>query len=383
MRVSWVALGLLGLVGSACGGSGDRASEASPSATAAPSAPSPGSLDFGAAAEVATGLEVPWALAFVDDATILVTERGGRVRVVRGGRLEPTAVATVSVSARGEGGLLGLALHPEFPKQRVAYLYYTAERGNRIARYDVGQDLTLSNERVLLDRIPSAQFHNGGGLAFGPDGMLYAATGDAREPRIAADPASLGGKILRINPDGSIPDGNPFPNSPVYSFGHRNPQGMGWTSDGTMYAAEHGPTGEGGLCCRDEINRIEPGAFYGWPFRAGSGSGPERGSPPAQPVDPIAESGGDQTWAPSGLAVHERDGAVTLLVAALRGERLLRITIEGDRGTVGSVMQDHGRLRAATMGPGGCLFLTTSNVDGRGEPRRGDDRILRVCPSEG
>jgi glucose/arabinose dehydrogenase len=363
----------------ACTGDGDEATPTRTATTGTPTTASPtggGALDFDNVETVAEGLVVPWDVAFVDQRTILVTERGGRVRVVRDGKVQSRPAASIDVDASGEGGLLGIALNPAFP--RVVYVYYTRSTGNRVSRFNLRGDLTFGEERVLIDRIPSAGIHDGGRIAFGPDDMLYVTTGDAGEPRRAADRRSLAGKILRIEPDGSVPADNPFRGSPVYSYGHRNPQGIAWDSRGRLFESEHGPTSElGGLCCNDEINRITAGGFYGWPYRAGERAA-FGGTPPDDPIAPLASSGSD-TWAPAGLVV---DGTSALLVAALRGSRLMRFAFSGG----GSALEDpsralagFGRLRAARFGPDGCLYLTTSNRDGRGSPRSNDDRILRVC----
>ena len=324
---------------------------------------------------VVEGLEVPWDVAFVDADTVLVTERPGRVRVIDAGRLREEPVAEPDVDAAGEGGLLGIALHPDFPEQQFAYLYATTSESNQVTRWAVAADLTFSDPEVLLDRIPAARNHDGGRLAFGPDGMLYVATGDAGEPSTAADVGSLAGKILRIAPDGSVPEDNPFPGSPVWSYGHRNPQGLAWDAAGELYAPEHGPSGEFGLCCNDEVNRIEPGGFYGWPFVTAAGP-TGRGEPPTEPTAPIATSGSGDTWAPAGAAVV----GDSLLVATLRGEALLRFPIgDGALGAPEVVRDDLGRLRIAAVGPDGCLWVGTSNRDGRGDPVERDDRLLRAC----
>ena len=362
-----------------CSGGEDGTTPNETPATTSPATASPsatGALDFGNVTTVAEGLQVPWDVAFVDAKTILVTERDGRVRVVRDGRLQSRPVAQISVSSAGEGGLLGIALHPSFPQQRFAYVYYTASGENRVSRFPVGSNLAFGDEDVILDNIPSAAFHDGGRIAFGPDGKLYVTTGDAGNPRDAAGKGSLAGKILRIEPNGSVPADNPFRGSPVWSYGHRNPQGIAWDAQGRLFESEHGPTSEMSLCCNDEINLIRRGGFYGWPFRAGDRGG-FSGSPPDDPIDPIAASGSD-TWAPAGLVV---DGTSGLLVAALRGARLMRFRFEGS-GAVGdasTALDGFGRLRGARFGPDGCLYLTTSNRDGRGSPRANDDRILRVC----
>ncbi len=321
---------------------------------------------------IVAGLEVPWALAFAPDGALYLTERPGRLRLVRAGRLEPTPLATLLVAAVGESGLMGLALDPDFARTGRFYVCYTGGRNgrltNRIVMLQRGADGAVGEQRVLVDDLPGATFHDGCRLKFGPDGKLYATTGDAGESRLAQRRDSLAGKILRLNPDGSIPGDNPFPGSAIYSLGHRNAQGLGWDTRGRLIASEHGPSGFPGG--HDEINLIQPGANYGWPEVAGKGG-------QGRFVDPLVESGRD-TWAPSGLAIH--DGYV--YVAALRGRRLLRMRLTADG--VGEVtawlVGTHGRLRDVVVGPDGALYITTSNRDGRGSPSAGDDRILRVMP---
>lgn len=342
-------------------------------------------------AEIARGLEAPWSLAFLRDGTILVTERPGRVRVVRGGRLIAAPAARLAVDATGEAGLLGIALHPRYPQQPFVYLYYTRAAGalrNRVSRFRLVSGgfagLRLVGEKVLLDRIPGGTIHDGGRIAFGPDGMLYVGTGDSGRPELAPQRSSLAGKILRLRPDGSIPAGNPFPGSPVWSYGHRNVQGLAWDRSGRLYASEHGPTGEFGLCCHDEVNLIRRGGFYGWPLWAGRTAAARpaqiglRRAPAAIP--PVAESEG-ATWAPSGIAFLGR----SLFVATLRGERLRRFDFDPRRASrvvrQAAVLQSRGRLRDAVRGADGCLYVLTSNRDGRGDPRPGDDRLLKLCRS--
>jgi glucose/arabinose dehydrogenase len=322
---------------------------------------------------VARGLEVPWALAFAPDGRLFVTERPGRIRAVKDSQLIPTPVATLSVAAAGEGGLMGLALDPAFAKNGYLYVCYTASTGsrafggkliNRVVRLTL-RDGSARDERVLLDNLPGASIHDGCRLKFGPDGKLYVTTGDAAEPPLAQRMDSLAGKILRLNADGSIPADNPFPGSPIYSLGHRNPQGIAWDSAGRLFAAEHGPS------AHDEVNRILPGRNYGWPDVTGKGGEPRF-------ADPLIESGSN-TWAPSGIAVRGND----LFIAGLRGRRLLRVRLGPDQQVMGVealLSGTYGRLRDVVLGPDGALHVTTSNRDGRGSPAPDDDRILRISP---
>ncbi len=336
---------------------------------------------------IAGGLEAPWELAFAPDGRIFLTERPGRVRVIVDGQVVPDPVLTVSVAAVGEAGLLGLALDPDFATTRWVYLYYTYSEANqlwnRVVRYTEANG-RLEQPVVILDRIPGGTIHDGGRIAFGPDGKLYVTTGDARNPDAAQDLDSLAGKILRLEPDGSIPADNPFPGSPVWSYGHRNPQGLAWTSDGRLYATEHGPTGDLGLAAHDEVNLIEPGRNYGWPFVVGTLV--RRELPDAVP--PVIESG-TSTWAPSG-ATFVRSGRIpqwqgNLLFAGLRSETLWRLVLAADGRSAQELeplyQGEFGRLRTAVEGPDGAIYLLTSNRDGRGSPQRDDDRVLRIVPA--
>lgn len=326
---------------------------------------------------VARGLEVPWGIAFAPDGRAFVTERPGRIRLLRAGRLEPDPVATLPVAHAGEGGLLGVALHPQFPRHPYVYVYYTyAAQGlrNRIERLRE-QGGRLVRDRVILDGIPGARIHDGGRIAFGPDGMLYVGTGDAAERQLAQNPSSLGGKILRLTPDGGVPPDNPFPGSPVYSLGHRNVQGLAWhPSTRRLYATEHGPSGELGFA-HDEVNLIRPGGNYGWPeVLCGQGGRPGF-------IEAIACSG-EETWAPSGATFVSRGAwAGALLVATLRGAHLRLFTLSEDGTRVlraTRVLEGFGRLRDVVEGPDGALYVLTSNRDGRGFPAPDDDRILRI-----
>lgn len=330
---------------------------------------------------VVGNLGIPWSVDFAPDGRIFLTERAGRIRVIREGRLDPQPWATIQVAHRGEGGLLGLAIAPDFSRSRFVYLYYTYQDDsrvlNRVVRM-VDREGRGQVDKVIIEGIPGTTVHDGGRLKFGPDGKLYITTGDARQPSQAQDRSSLAGKILRLNPDGTIPDDNPFSGSPIYSLGHRNPQGLAWHPDTrTMYAAEHGPSGDLGLCCRDEVNVVEAGKNYGWPEASGRGGAPRF-------VDPIADSGANETWAPSGILVPSRGPwRGSLLMTALRGTHLRRLVLAGPEFTRVSSQEVYfrgelGRLRDVIQGPDGTIYLITNNTDGRGQPRPNDDKLLRV-----
>lgn len=322
----------------------------------------------------ARGLEIPWAIVFAPDGRAFVTERPGRVRMIRDGRLDPSPVAVLPVAHVGEGGLLGLALDPEFPRRPFVYVYYTYEADglrNRVERLRE-EEGRLLRDRILLDGIPGASLHDGGRIKFGPDGTLYIGTGDARQPDLAQDPRSLAGKILRITKDGEIPGDNPIPGSPVYSLGHRNVQGFSWhPQTKVLYATEHGPIGQ------DEVNLIRPGGNYGWPEVTGDGHAQK-----PRYVAPLAQSG-RETWAPSGATFISRGSwRERFLFATLRGSHLRMFTLSRDGAGVvrqERLVEGFGRLRDVVEGPDGALYILTSNRDGRGRPTPDDDRILRLA----
>ncbi|WP_461110842.1 PQQ-dependent sugar dehydrogenase [Streptomyces calidiresistens] len=326
-------------------------------------APGQGSVEV--AGPVVEELDSPWGLVKLPDGDLLVGSRD-EATILRVDTAEGTAeeVASVpDVAADGEGGLLGLALSPD---EEWLYAYHTAPGDNRIIRMPL-EDGTPGEPEVVFDGIPrDATIHHGGGLAFGPDDMLYAATGDANEPDLAQDPDSLAGKILRLTPEGEPAPDNPEEDSPVWSSGHRNVQGMAWDDEGRMWATEFGASDV------DELNLIEAGENYGWPMFEGSG-GADEGYVDPEVEWPVAEA------SPSGLAFH--NGA--LWMAALRGERLWRIPLDAT-GTVGEpeafLQGEYGRLRNVLAVPDteDELLLVTNETDTRGTPEAGDDRILRL-----
>jgi len=326
---------------------------------------------------VAEDLEIPWAIAFAPDGRIFVTERIGQLRVIDDGVLNPQPVKILDVGA-GEGGLLGIALDPNFEENHYLYLYYTYNdffsTFNKVVRY-TESDNQLSEEKILLDKIPGASYHDGGRIKFGPDGKLYVTTGEAGITANAQDLNSLGGKILRINSDGTIPDDNPFPNSLVYSLGHRNPQGLDWDPvTGKLVISEHGSQNH------DEVNVIEAGKNYGWPKVIGDEADPKYQSPLLHT--------GDETWAPSGASFYKSSNIPEwenkFFIATLRGEHLRILDLDLEENKVISsealFLGEFGRLRDASVGPDGNLYILTSNRDGRGSPAPNDDRILRITP---
>lgn len=353
-----------GALAAGCGSDEPTASEPTPTAappTTAPELPPPPA----APTDVARGLEVPWGLVPLPDGGALVSERDtGRILSIPAGDGTPRVETMLSGvdTAAGEGGLLGIAVSPQYADDGLVYAYLTTAQDNRIVRFRLGEP-----PEPILTGLARAGIHDGGRIAFGPDGMLYAGVGDAGDTSLPQDPDSLNGKILRMEPDGSVPDDNPS-GSLVWSSGHRNVQGLAWDADGRLWATEFGSG------TADEINLLRPGANYGWPEVEGTG-GRALGF-----VDPVVTWSTDEA-SPSGAAIVGDD----LYVAALRGERLWRVPLRGDRaGTPTAHLKGQlGRLRTVELGPDGALWITTSNTDGRGEPKAGDDRIVRVAPPGG
>lgn len=329
----------------------------------APAAATPGPPDPERVQVVATGLEVPWGLAFLPGGDALVTERiSARVLRIPAKGGTPSEVTRIAEAApQGEGGLLGLALSPHFAQDDLVYVYVTTAQDNRVLRFRLDAPATRT---VVFSGIPKAQIHDGGRIAFGPDGDLYVGTGETGDRPLAQDPASLGGKVLRMTPDGAPPAGS---SSVVWSTGHRNVQGLAWDDAGRLYQVEFGQDRF------DEVNLLTAGSNGGWPVVEGAGDGGGRFLAPLV-TWPTSEA------SPSGDAV----AGGSLWVAALRGQRLWRMDLHSD-GTLGApqalLVGTYGRLRTVARAPDGALWVLTSNRDGRGAPGKDDDRVLRLPPA--
>lgn len=333
------------------------------------------------------GLNVPWSLIFLDAKTALVSERSGKIRLIVDGKLQPDIYLYLDVNNEGEGGLLGLAKHPDFPDKPYVYAMFTykSKKGvyNKVVRIIHKGNYGMI-DKTIIDFIPGGRFHNGGRIAFGPDKKLYITTGEIFESKLAQDIKSLGGKILRINDDGSIPEDNPFKNSPIFSYGHRNPQGLAWhpeTKD--LFSSEHGPSGEFLFFGHDEINIIKKGGNYGWPSAVGIVKKKEY-------IDPLIVW--KNTTPPSGITFY--NGEILkhlkndLFVATLRSECLIRIKINWQKGEykiqkIERWFHDgknsvYGRIRDVVVSPDGAIFFLTNNTDGRGTPRAKDDKIYKI-----
>jgi glucose/arabinose dehydrogenase len=347
MGIRSVVLGLTALVLAGCG--------SSVSVTAPPTAQPAGAPAIRVAETVATGLDVPWGITFLPDGSALVSERD-TARILRVAQGTTTTVGMVDgVKPRGEGGLLGIAYADGW-----IYAYFTAAEDNRVVRM-AWDGARLGAVAEILVGIPKSGIHNGGRIAFGPDGMLYIATGDAGNGDAAQDPVSPAGKILRVKPDGSVPADNPLPGSPVFSLGHRNIQGLAFDARNRLWASEFGQSDV------DELNLITAGSNYGWPECEGACGKPAY-------VDPVMEWEPTSIASPSGIAIVG-DFAY---VASLRGQTVWQVPLDRSGQATRLDLGDLGRLRTIAAAPGGSLWLSTSNTDGRGDPRGEDDRILRL-----
>ena len=319
---------------------------------------------------IVDGLNNPWEIVFGPEGEIFFTERDGRIWKIENFG-EAKVIETFPKSGSMEGGTLGLALHPDFKNNQKIYIYQTNLEleffQNKVFSFTVNGD-ALTDKQVIIDGIPGAPWHDGGRINFGPDGKLYITTGDAINPGWSQDLSSLAGKILRINPDGTIPDDNPFDSSPIFSYGHRNPQGIAWSDGGLFVSSEHGPSGEMGYG-HDEINVIVKGKNYGWPKVVGDSSDDIF-------VNPIIHSG-QSTWAPSGMVFFNSDKISSFegkfLVGALRGQHLMVVNVAEDGSLISTEKMfegDFGRIRTAQIGPDGVLYLLTANGD--------NDKIIRI-----
>ncbi|MDO8504096.1 MAG: PQQ-dependent sugar dehydrogenase [bacterium] len=315
---------------------------------------------------VATNLRIPWEIAFLPNGDMLFTEREGLLRIKTADGQIKTIATIEEVNEIGEGGLLGIALHPKFASQNFLYLYYTYKSSgentlNRVVRYTLN-GITLGEKAIIVDSIPGSSNHNGGRIKFGPDGFLYITTGDAQNPSLAQKKNSLAGKILRVSDDGTIPTDNPFPNSPVYSYGHRNPQGLAWDDKGQLWATEHGSS------AFDEVNLILPGKNYGWPEI--------RGSESREGLETPFLHSGTSTWAPSGATTISD----SLFFSGLRGSAIFELNLK-TKNLKKHFENQFGRIRAIALGPDGFFYILTNNRDGRGNPTAEDDRIIKIHPS--
>jgi glucose/arabinose dehydrogenase len=335
-----------------------------------------------------SNLEIPWSLVFLPDGRALVSERPGRIRLIKDGVLQKEPYARLEVNHAGEGGLMGLAAHPDFPKQPYIYAMHTYRKDgsvfNRVVRLRDGKE-GGTFDTVIVDNIPGARNHNGGRIGFGPDRMLYIATGETFEADLSQDLSSPGGKILRVTAEGRIPQDNPFGDSPVYSYGLRNPQGIAWhPRTGSLFASDHGPSGERLRFGHDEINIIISGGNYGWPRVIGAA-----GEKPY--IDPIVLW--EKATPPAGITFYNGDLLEhlrgDLFVSTLRSRALIRIRFDRNAEKVIRIERwfatdgnsgKYGRLRDVVEGPDGALYVLSSNLDGRGDPLPGDDRIYRIVP---
>ena len=333
--------------------------------------------------QVASNLYVPWSLVFTSPQRLLVTERDGKIKQINNNQLDPEPLIQFSeVISEGEAGLMGMDLHPDYQSNRYLYVCLTYAHNNtlfnKIERLIDHKDY-LTRDQIILDRIPAANNHAGCRIKFGPDSKLYITTGDALQKNLAQDLNSLAGKILRINDDGSIPTDNPFPDSPVYSYGHRNPQGLAWHPQGQLFATEHGPSGFDGPGGGDELNHVKPGQNYGWPLVSHDKTYPDTISPLL--VFTPAE-------APSGALIYT--GSLfpqfknNLFFTALRGSGIFHVTLDSQNPTNILSYQkleiDLGRIRDVTQSSDGFIYFSTSNRDGRGQVRGDDDKIYRLEP---
>lgn len=317
---------------------------------------------------LAENLEKPRSIA-VSDNRIFVTEKDGSIVVIENDVQLESPLATFRAADVFDGGLLGIALHPNFEENHYIYVFLTYQEDqvlwNKIMKITESENKLLDAE-TIFDKIPGSSFTNGGFIKFGPDNKLYIGTGATSDSsHLPQDLDSLSGKILRINDDGSIPEDNPFSNSPVYSLGHRNPQGMTWDNDGNLYVAEFGPEKN------DEINIILPGKNYGWPEQECSGN--ENFENAVLCYDPSIEPGGILFY--SG---DKFDFEFPFIMASMRASNVYQVDFEEGLSSQKSILSGIGRVRDVVQGPDGYLYVITSNTDGKGFPAANDDKLLRI-----
>jgi len=317
---------------------------------------------------LATNLDKPWAIGFAGD-KIFVTEKVGRVRVIESGVLLDDPLATLRTANVFDGGLLGIAVHPAFEKNHFIYVYYTYEKDdtlwNKILRITESNNKLVA-AKTIFDKIPGSAYSNGGIIKFGPDGKLYVGTGSVSDSHGPQDIQSLEGKILRLNEDGTIPDDNPFSGSPVFSFGHMNPKGLGWDNAGNLFVTEMGPSKN------DEINLVQSGGNYGWPEQECSGN--EEFVDPINCYDPAIEPGGIVFYYGDKIKLEN-----SLVLASLRASQIFNLEIDEDGiKSQKSMLSGIGRIRDVAIGPDGYIYLITSNTDGKGFPDASDDKLLRI-----
>jgi quinoprotein glucose dehydrogenase len=330
-------------------------------------------------------LNIPWSLVFLPNGDALVTQRRGDiVRIPKGSNQHETLHEFSDIKPIGDAGLMGMALHPDFEQEPFIYVMYTYGQGkedlkSKVVRFRYEKN-TISDPEIIIDDIPAHAIHLGGRIAFGPDKMLYIGTGDLGQPFTSQDLESLASKILRITPEGEIPEDNPFRGSPVYSYGNRVVQGFAWHPEtNTLFNSEHGPSGaavEGEVRYRDEVNRVEKGKNYGWPIVVGAPGMSEY-------EDPIL-MWNEAAFPPAGMVFYKGD----LFVTSLGGQALLRVEFEDQENLkvkhterwFSTALSEgiYGRMRDVTVGPDGYLYVITSNTDGRAELRPNDDKILRL-----
>src|SRR6266705_327480 len=337
---------------------------------------------------VVENLQVPWSIVWAPDGRMLFTERPGRVRVFENGKLRPEPLFVVpDVEPRGESGLMSIALHPQFASNHLLYLSYAYNSGGQVVRVVRYRETPngFVDRKVIIEDIPAAQFHAGCRLRFGPDGKLYITTGDATQRDLAQRLESLAGKILRVNDDGSVPADNPFVGQQnarpeIWSYGHRNPQGIDWQpTTNLLFETEHGPSGFDGPGGGDEVNIVEKGKNYGWPLihhkeaRAGLESPLLEYTPACAPASGMFYRGS---------AFPQFSG--NFFFGCLVGQRIIRVVTNGRAVASQENLLEgkYGRIRDIAEGPDGLIYFSTSNRDGRGRPAPDDDRIMRLVPAK-